>query len=161
MNNRNIEIALECFVKKDGKYLMLKRSADKKILPNVWMAPGGKLDFNEGLFACARREMKEETGLDISNIRVLCFGFGHLEDLNLELFFFILEADYAGGELVEHCPEGELQWLTLEEILSLDNLLAELKVTLPKVLINREPVFSYTCVYDKGNQLKELKFDQP
>lgn len=38
MSGRNIAITLECFVKKDGKYLMLHRRNDKRIMPDVWMA---------------------------------------------------------------------------------------------------------------------------
>jgi len=68
--NRNIAVTLECFVKKDGKYLMLHRGNHKRIMPDVWMAPGGHLEFNEGLFECARREIKEETGLSIKNLKV-------------------------------------------------------------------------------------------
>lgn len=30
MNNLNIIVALECFVEKDGKYLMLHRDSSKK-----------------------------------------------------------------------------------------------------------------------------------
>ena len=74
MDKRNILVTLECFVKKDGKYLMLHRNPDKKILPNVWMAPGGKREHNEGLFECARREIKEETGLEITNLRIKASG---------------------------------------------------------------------------------------
>lgn len=159
-NKRNMEIAVECYIKKDDKYLMLKRAPDKKVLPNVWMAPGGKLDFKEGLYACARREVKEETGLDIKNIRLMCFGNTFLKDINTEMFFFILESEYAAGEVLKNPKDGELHWLTIEEILNLENLLAELKIILPKALINKEPVFSCTSVYEKGNEMSELKFEE-
>ncbi len=40
MKRRNIAVTLECFVRKGGKYLMLHRNEDKRIMPGVWMAPG-------------------------------------------------------------------------------------------------------------------------
>lgn len=108
MKKRNIAVALECFVKKNGKYLMLHRGKHKRIMPDVWMAPGGHLEFNEGLFACARREIREETGLDIKNLKVKAVGTAYLEDLNQELFFHFLTADYAGGKVVQNLEDGEL-----------------------------------------------------
>lgn len=78
MNKRNIVVTLECYVKKDDKYLMLHRNKNKKIMPDVWMAPGGKREFNEGLFEAARREIKEETGLEIKNLRVRATGSAYL-----------------------------------------------------------------------------------
>lgn len=87
MSQRNISVALECFIKKDGKYLMLHRNPTKKIMPGVWMAPGGKREHNEGLFECARREIFEETGLKIKNLQIKATGNAYLKDLDLEVYF--------------------------------------------------------------------------
>lgn len=76
--DRPIIVGLQCFVKKNGKYLMLKRHESKQIMPGVWMAPGGTREHAEGLFACARREIFEETGLKIKNLSVRAVGTGHL-----------------------------------------------------------------------------------
>ena len=158
---RNIYVTLECFVKKGDKYLMLHRKADKKVMPNVWMAPGGKREFNEGLFECARREIKEETNLDIKNLRILCTGNAFLKDLGEELFFHFVGADYAGGELPENPEDGEFKWLTLEEILKLDNLLAELKNILPIILGDNPKVISYCATYEAGNKITDFKIENP
>ncbi len=152
MRKRNVLVTLECFVKKDGKYLMLHRNKNKKIMPDVWMAPGGKREFNEGLFSCARREIKEETNLEIKNIQVKAIGNAYLKDLDSELFFHLLTADYAGGTLKETPKDGELVWLTPEEISKLPNLLAELKEVLP-YLIGDQGIISYTAEYEKGNEM--------
>jgi 8-oxo-dGTP pyrophosphatase MutT (NUDIX family) len=50
--------------------LLLKRSAESRFMPNVWVFPGGSLDLEdghgpEGLAACARREMSEEAGVHL------------------------------------------------------------------------------------------------
>lgn len=152
---------LECYVKKDGKYLMLHRGAHKKILPDVLMAPGGKREFNEGLFECARREIKEETNLEIKNLRILSAGCAYMKDLNSEVYFHLVGADYAGGELRGSPEDGEFQWLSLEEILSKDNLLAELKHVLPIVLGDNPKLISYKAVYESGNNMTEFGVEEP
>lgn len=158
---RNIGVALECFVQKDGEYLMLHRHPTKKIMPNVWMAPGGKRNFNEGLFACAKREIREETGLEIKNLKVKVIGNAYIEDLDLELYFHFLTAEWAGGELTPETEIGELVWLAPRKIFELDNLLAELKEVLPHVLGDNDMVISYTAVYRSGNEMIEFLLENP
>lgn len=55
---------------KDGslEVLMLKRSAEARFMPNVWVFPGGSLDPEDGegmvgLATCAKRELHEESGI--------------------------------------------------------------------------------------------------
>jgi 8-oxo-dGTP diphosphatase len=161
MEQRNIIVTLECYIKKDGKYLMLHRRADKRIMPGVWMAPGGKREFNEGLFECARREVKEETNLEIKNLRILCTGCAYLKDLEQELYFHFVGADYASGEIHKNPKDGELLWLSLEEILQQESLLAELKEVLPIILKDNAPAISYRAVYESGNKMTELVIENP
>lgn len=159
MSQRNILVTLECFVQKDGKYLMLHRNADKRIMPNVWMAPGGKREFNEGLFAATRREILEETGLAIKNVRVKATGNAYLKDLDQEVFFHFVFADYAGGKLHQNPEDGELEWFTPEEIMKLDGLLAEIKQIASLLFDGTDKVISYSAVYEKGNQLSEFQIE--
>ena len=161
MEQRNIIVALECFVKKDGKYLMLRRNPNKRIMPNVWMAPGGKREFNEGLFECARREVREETGLEIKNLRIMSTGCGYLKDLDQEVYLHYLSADYASGEVHQHPEDGELVWLTPEEIGKLDNVIAELKEILPYLFKPDSDVISYKAVYEAGNKMTEFILEDP
>lgn len=161
MKPRNISVTLECFVRKNGKYLMLHRHQSKKIMPGVWMAPGGKREWNEGLFECARREILEETGLKIKNLKIKACGNAYLKDLDLELFFNFLVADWASGKVVAENEVGDLVWLTPKEIYKLDNLLAELKAVLPFVFKDNNEVISYKAVYEVGNKMTEFRIENP
>jgi 8-oxo-dGTP pyrophosphatase MutT (NUDIX family) len=158
---RDIAVTLECYIRKDGKYLMLHRNPSKRIMPDVWMAPGGHLEFNEGLFECAKREVKEETNLEIKDLKVKAVGTAYLKDLNQELFFHFVTADYASGDLLEHPNDGTFAWLTLDEILRLPNLLAELKEVLMFVLDGTDGVISYKAVYEKGNEMSSFTLERP
>ena len=49
----------------DGSYLLMRRSPEKKIYPGCWEATaGGSALAGEDAFVCARREMREETGIE-------------------------------------------------------------------------------------------------
>lgn len=156
MKKRNIAVTLECFVKKGNKYLMLHRRSDKRIMPGVWMAPGGHREFNEGLFECTKREIKEETGLNVKNIKIKVAGNAYLADLDQEFYFHLLTADYGGGKLKQKVEDGEFAWLTKKEILKLDNLLAELREVLPHIFSNSDRVITYKAVYEKGNKMSSF-----
>lgn len=58
------------FVRKDGKYLLLKRSPMKKFAPNVVHPIGGKIDPDENPLLGAERELFEEAGVHVKNVRL-------------------------------------------------------------------------------------------
>lgn len=158
--NRNITVTLECFVKKENKYLMLHRNPDKRIMPNIWMAPGGHREFNEGLYECARREILEETGLTIKNIQIKAAGNAYVKDIDQEFYFHMLIADYESGEVASQEKDGTLEWLTAEEILKLDNLLPELKHVLPHVFSDKQNCISYTAKYETGTEMTAFSIEK-
>lgn len=158
---RNIAVTLECFIQKDGKYLMLERDPGKRIMPGVWMAPGGKREFNEGLFACARREVYEETGLRIKSLRIKATGNAYLRDLDQEFYFHFVFADYAGGRLTKNCSEGKLAWLSPQEIIKLDSVLAEIKLLGDRLFSDSREVISFSVVYKSGNDIESFHIETP
>lgn len=52
---------------RDGKLLLGQRVSAHGV--GTWAPPGGYLEFGESLEACARREVREETGLVIAAVR--------------------------------------------------------------------------------------------
>ena len=60
-------VAVTCFIKKDGKFLILKRS-DKEIAnPGEWTVPGGKVEGSDTILGTLVKEIREETGLEVPN----------------------------------------------------------------------------------------------
>lgn len=62
-------VGLGVFVWKNGKFLMGKRISDHR--HGTWSIPGGHLEFGESWEEGAKREVSEETGLLIKNVRFL------------------------------------------------------------------------------------------
>jgi 8-oxo-dGTP diphosphatase len=160
MSERMINMTVECFVEKDGKYLMLKRNPNSRILPSIWIAPGGHQEFCEGIVEATRREIKEETGLEIKNIRVRVVGISYLRDIDQEFCFRILTADYAGGELKGNPHDGDFVWLEPNEMLRIDNILEELKPIIPLILLNNDTnIYFIRSVYNELNNLVEFEIE--
>ena len=152
------EHAMECFIKKADKYLILHRAKHKKIMPGVAMAPGGRVEVNENLYQATIREISEETGLTIKNIKLKAIGNIINYELDTRLIITLLTADYESGQNQEHIDkEGEFIWLKQNEIESLPNLLAELHKVLPHVLADTNQIISYYAEYSQGNTMTVFK----
>ena len=65
MENRP-KVGLGVIIKKDGKVLMGKRKNSHG--EGTWNFPGGHLEYEESWEECARRETREEAGIEIKNI---------------------------------------------------------------------------------------------
>ncbi|MFT4309077.1 MAG: nucleotide triphosphate diphosphatase NUDT15 [Candidatus Woesearchaeota archaeon] len=68
VNNMNApRVGVGVMIVNDNKVLLGKRK--NSLGDGTWAFPGGKLDYNESIEDCAVREVLEETGLSIKNIR--------------------------------------------------------------------------------------------
>lgn len=113
-------LASLCYVKKDGKTLMMhriKRANDMH--EGKWNGLGGKMIAGETPEECVTREVKEESGLSIVNPK-LC-GILTFPDFNsgVSWYAFVFTVHEFSGELCEECDEGVLKWIPDEELNSL------------------------------------------
>lgn len=130
MENKYLhEVAITAIIVKEGKYLITRRSAQKKRFPGMWTVPGGKLETNDYinlprdtkdywynvLEKVLRREVQEEVGLDITNISYVTSLATVHGDGNPSLVISCL-ADYASGEVILSPDETDnFKWVSLEE----------------------------------------------
>ena len=61
----NFSLAAKSFVVKDNRLLVLKRRLNDVQKPGIWEIPGGRLTPGENPVEGLKREIKEETGIDI------------------------------------------------------------------------------------------------
>jgi ADP-ribose pyrophosphatase YjhB (NUDIX family) len=62
---QNPKLAVDCIIRVDGKLAFIRRNN-----PPLGLAlPGGFVDYGESVEDAVRREMREETGLELENLR--------------------------------------------------------------------------------------------
>ena len=103
------ELTTLCYIEKDGKYLMLRRSKKKNDpSKDLYMGVGGHFEQGESPDECVLREVREETGLTLTKFRLR--GVVTFSDGDWYEYMFLYSADGFTGELIE-CNEGELEWI--------------------------------------------------
>ena len=132
MENKNQylhEVAITAIVVKEGKYLITRRSPNKKRFPGMWTVPGGKMETNDYLQLpkdtehywynvlerTLRREVKEEVGIDIDHIEYVTSLATVHADGSPSLVISCM-ADYTGGAITLKPDESDqYMWVSLEE----------------------------------------------
>ena len=82
--------------------------------------PGGKVEEDETLIDAAIREAKEETGLDISNLK-FC-GFITWISNDKKDVGLLYETSSFAGDLVPENREGHLSWINYDEFKKMDGM---------------------------------------
>lgn len=94
--------------------LLLKRHPYDRTLPNVWCLPGGKIDEGEGIVDAARREVKEETGLDVDKVM---YNLGTKENEKFVIHYLAAHDKIDFEEPITISDEHEtFQWVDLGEL---------------------------------------------
>lgn len=65
---RRIEVAVGILLNEDGSMLMTSRPGGKPFA-GYWEFPGGKLEIGESVIDALRRELHEELGIDVDEVR--------------------------------------------------------------------------------------------
>lgn len=85
----------------------------------TWSVPGGAQEVGERVEAALHREVREETGLDIEDVRLVDVGDVLAYDVEGRVRYHYLivyyRAHVAGGDLCAGDDVGAVRWMTLEE----------------------------------------------
>ena len=139
-----------CYIIKDNKYLMLHRTKkENDINAGKYIGVGGHVENGESPTDCIKREVFEETGLRLKSVNTR--GYITFVMRNETEHTVLFTSDDFDGELKENCNEGELTWVDIDKVLSL-NLWEGDKVFL-KLLNEKDDFFSVKLVYDADDNL--------
>ena len=144
-----------CYIEKDGGYLMLHRiKKEQDENRDKWIGVGGKFEDRESPEDCVLREVKEETGLTLTDYQyrgIVTF----VSDIWPCEYMHLFTATGFQGQIRE-CDEGVLEWLPKEKLYGLpmwagDRIFLEL-------LDRGAPFFSLKLVYE-GERLVQAVLD--
>ena len=103
---------------KKGKYLLSKRTPNKKNYPNMWECTNGNIQAGETSLEGAVREVREETGIELQESDLKLVKTEILEELHY--IYDIYEVEYNGRARLAKAltPEEvtEVKWLTKAQI---------------------------------------------
>ena len=103
---------------RDGKALIIKRAHEPR--KGEWSLPGGLIELGESLQQAVRREIKEETNLDVDVGPVLeTFDRVHRDAAGKTRYHFVI-VDFVcwptGGEAMPGSDADGVAWVTASEI---------------------------------------------
>lgn len=108
-----------CYIEYDGKYLMLLRNKKTNDLnEGKWIGVGGKLENGETPDGAMLRELREETGIELSSYHF--HGVIHFRSDKYEaeeMYLYSAELDCL--PVLSDCSEGELAWIEKERLFDL------------------------------------------
>jgi 8-oxo-dGTP diphosphatase len=143
-----------CYITRGNDVLMLHRVKKKNdINHDKWIGIGGKFEENEAPDECLLREVREETGLQLTSWR--CRGIVTFLSENDGEYMYLFTADGFTGQLKE-CDEGDLQWVSREFLDQLPKWEGD-KIFLD-LLWQDAPFFLLTLRYE-GDKLVEAILD--
>jgi 8-oxo-dGTP diphosphatase len=119
------------FITHKNQVLLIKGAPTKRIWANKYNGIGGHVERGEDIYAAARRETLEETGLQATDFRfkgMITIEAG--QPTGIGMFVFTAKAD---SQETTASAEGTLEWVDVDQALSL-NLVEDLHTLLPKVL---------------------------
>ena len=144
-----------CYIEKDGCYLVLHRTKkEHDENGDKWIGVGGKFEPGESPLECVQREVKEETGLTMTNPRFRGIVTFVSDEWGTEYMHLFTCTEFTGT--LTDCDEGELVWLPKGELLT-KKMWAGDRLFL-KALDELTDFFSLKLRYC-GEELVESKFE--
>lgn len=90
-----------------GRALLIRRRDNRH-----WEAPGGVLELHESIDAGLRREIAEETGLEVEPVALT----GVYKNMTRGIIALVFRCTATGGRLTTNDEVSDFQWVTAEEV---------------------------------------------
>lgn len=128
--DKPIRKAVRCYLIKDNEVVVTKyKKGNKK--EGYYDIPGGKIEEGESPKQTAIREMKEETGIEIQNLKYK--GIMTIEYLDrLFIFDTFITKEYEGEP--QEFEKNTSEWIDIDELLKKEKILSNI-ILLDKFLI--------------------------
>ena len=142
-----------CFVTHGEEVLLLLGGAKKRLWAGRYNGLGGHVEPGEDIYTSVRREVREEAGLEVHDLRLRGVVHADAGDPAAGILFFVFTA-VADDKSVLASEEGALEWWPINA-LPTDSLVEDLPVLLPKILAMgpTDPPLFVAYSYDDRDRL--------
>lgn len=132
-NKQFHRVVSTAIIHREDKYLLLQRSQNKKAFPGKWTVPGGGLEVSDYInlpkttsdhwyFAIEnslRREIKEETGLEVGELKYLC-SITFIRPDKIPTVILSFYCNWKSGKVKLDEDNMDYSWVTYEEAKNYD-----------------------------------------
>jgi 8-oxo-dGTP diphosphatase len=143
-----------CFIRHGDDVLLLRGAPDKRLWAGLYNGVGGHVERYESIHAALLREVREETGLAVRDVK-LC-GVVHADggDRAVGILFFVFTA-WAAQRAVIATSEGALEWIPTARLPPAEQMVEDLPWLLTKTLAlgPADPPFYAAYRYDDEGRL--------
>jgi len=142
-----------CFITYGDEVLLLRGGPHKRLWAGRYNGVGGHIEASEDVHAAMLREIAEETGLAVHDLRLRGVVHADAGDPAVGILFFVFTAQTASRE-VGPSPDGTLEWWPIDRLPTSD-MVEDLAILLPKVLGMgpADPPFFAAYRYDEHDRL--------
>ncbi len=142
-----------CFITHGEEVLLLLGDAKKRLWAGRYNGLGGHVEAGEDIAASVRREVREEAGLEVRDLRLRCVVHADAGDPASGILFFVFTAA-AHDKNVRPSGEGAVEWWPVSA-LPVDKMVEDLPMLLPRVLSMgpTDPLLFAAYSYDNNNRL--------
>lgn len=145
------------FVTYEDKVLLIKRAPHKRVFPNQYNGLGGFIEANEDPYTSAKREIREESGLEVHNLHLAAVH--HINSkASTGIMLFVFTAQVASSSFVDDGQEGTLEWVPIAALGEYD-LVEDLPLILPTYLQQSATRFALVT-YDEHDHI-QLAYAEP
>lgn len=119
---KRVGVGFGVMMLRDGKILLGRRHSDPNKADSElhgedsWTMPGGKLEFGESFEDGARREVKEETGMDLGAAKVICVNNDKVHDAHFVTIGLFAEDFKGEPSAMEPDEIVEWRWFSLDDL---------------------------------------------
>jgi 8-oxo-dGTP diphosphatase len=140
------------FITRDDRILLMRGAPTKRIWANKYNGIGGLIERDEDIYGAALREIREETRLDVDDLRLV--GLINIDgDQPTGIMLFVFIAHSRSGDPIPS-EEGALEWIARDQLAQID-LVEDLTTILPRAIDlppNAPPYFAHYH-YDEQERL--------
>jgi 8-oxo-dGTP diphosphatase len=148
------------FLLREGEVLLIQRSSTARLFPGLFNGVGGHVERGENILAAARREVYEETGLNVTNLMLHCLLHVDEGADRPGVLVFVFVGHVQQRDVIDS-SEGTLHWVPLERIEEL-SLVPDLPLILTRILTlpaSEAPQYAHSAISPDGNRLHKLSWE--